>query len=71
MSRMRRWSWKAGTGAQREVEMGEREEQGWSNRTGASPATGFFPVEVNWPAPEVEVVVGELPLWWAAGGVRD
>lgn len=40
-------------------------EQAWSERAGASPAAGLFPVEVDWPAPEVKVVPGELPLWWA------
>lgn len=62
------WHW----GLKRGMEVGNRTEQGWSAGTGASPAAGFFPVEVNWPAPEVEVVVGELPLWWAGReGVRD
>lgn len=62
---MRRRCWKAGTGPQEGLEVGDGSEQGGSERTGASPAAGFFPVEVNWPAPEVEVVVGELSLWWA------
>lgn len=59
---MRRRCWKAGTAAREGVEVGDRSGQGWSERTGASPAAGFFPVEVDWPAPEVKVVVGELPL---------
>lgn len=28
-----------------------------------SPAAGLFPVEVDGPAPEVKVIVGQLPLW--------
>lgn len=41
---------------------------GKSRITGASPAAGLFPVEVDWPAPEVEVIVGQLPLQWAQKG---
>ena len=67
---MRRWRWKASTGPQEGLEVGDRSEQGGSERTGASPAAGFFPVEVDWPAPEVKVVVGELPLWWAERDAR-
>lgn len=48
---------------------GGREELG-------SPAAGLLPVEVHWPAPEVEVVAGQLPLWggerrsWASEGLE-
>lgn len=41
---------------------------GKSRITGASPAAGLLPVEVDWPAPEVEVIVGQLPLRWAQKG---
>lgn len=52
-----------GTGQGRDyLEWFQGEE--YSKRTGASPAAGFFPVEVDWPAPEVKVVVSKLPLQW-------
>lgn len=47
------------------LEVRDRTEQGGNERTGTSPAAGLFPVEVDWPALKVKVVVGELPLWWA------
>ena len=62
---MRRWHWKGGPGAQDGDGGVGQDRAGWSERTGASPAAGLFPVEVHWPALEVKVVVGKLPLWWA------
>lgn len=41
--------------------------KGKSEVAGASPAAGLLPVEVDWPAPEVEVIVGQLPLWTERG----
>lgn len=58
-------------GVKRGTEVGDG-RAGMACGSWASPAAGFFPVEVNGPAPEVEVVVGELPLWWAGRkGVGD
>lgn len=44
------------------MEVGGRAEELQRERTGVSPAAGFLPVEVDWPAPKVKVVVGELHL---------